>query len=518
VYLKLTGGIIAGNITITGNISATGTISSPNITAMSGNIATVSGTVATQATQIAGLSGTVATQATQIAGLSGTVATQATQIAGLSGTVAGHVGAGGSAHALATTSVNGFMSSSDFNKLAGIQSSAINQTTADGRYLRLTGGVLSGSLVVTAENSFIGVDTGQSRMGFYKKVGSPPVIAVASGNAFQVVESNQTNLNDGNISGATVNTLLQVNSSSISYKANVVYHAGNFVTGNYVTTSYLTTNYYTATQVDTKVSAAGDIRAASANVFTNTNTFRNAGQAIKVYPTANVSPGVKVVQVQDFNAIDLFTIDSSGNVTVKGNLNVSGSTVYQNATTTSGNQTIVGSLTVSGNTNLGATSTDVTTIKGQMVIASGTVVKEIGVYNQVHKRPLYGIAGDMRFETDTVGYEPVSEMNGDLTGYATPQTPSGATRYYRLYVVYGDDITQPQATAGQASRIRLSGNTVKDFNLSYSWWTSAARRDWYSPYFTDIPAGNVDVYAGLAQSGNTLGLRWMELLYYDVYL
>jgi hypothetical protein len=63
----------------------------------------------------------------------------------------------------------------------------------------------------------------------------------------------------------------------------------------------------------------------------------------------------------------------------------------------------------------------------------------------------------------------------------------------------------------------LSGNTVKDLTLGYSWWEADARRDWYSPYFTDIPAGNVDVYAGLTQSGNNLGLRWIELLYYDVY-
>jgi hypothetical protein len=608
MYLKLTGGAIAGNITITGNISATGTISSPTITAMSGNIATISGTVATHTAQIAAVSGTVATHTTQIAAISGTVATHTTQIAGLSGnlntqvstlsgniaglsgsvstqatqiaglsgnlaglsgsvttslsthttqiaglsgnlaglsgsvstlttnfsglngsvaglsgTVAGHIGSNGASHAIATASLNGFMSASDFTKLAGVQTSAINQTTADGRYLRLTGGVLSGSLVVTAENSFIGVDTGQSRMGFYKKVGAQPVIAVASGVAFQVQESNQTDLSVG-ISGATVTTLLNVNSSSVSYKGNTMYHAGNFVTGNYVTMTYLSGNYYSMTQtysaaqIDTKVAAAGDIRAASANVFTNTNTFRNAGQAIKVYPTANVAAGIQVVQVQDFNANDLFTIDSSGNVTVRGNLNVSGSTVYQNATTTSGNQTIVGSLTVSGNTNLGGSSTDTTTIKGTMLIPSGTVVKQIGIYNEVHRRPLYGIAGDMRFQTDTVGYESVSEFNGDLAGYASPQSPSGATRYYRLYAIYGDDITQPQASGGQSGKIRLSGNTVKDFNLSYSWWIPDARRDWYSPYFTDIPAGNVDVYAGLAQSGNNLGIRWIELLYYDVYL
>ncbi|MGG1664606.1 hypothetical protein ACIFQN_35430, partial [Brevibacillus sp. NRS-1366] len=45
-----------------------------------------------------------------------------------------HIGLGGSTHALATTTTAGFMSGPDKDKLNGIQTGAINKTTADGLY------------------------------------------------------------------------------------------------------------------------------------------------------------------------------------------------------------------------------------------------------------------------------------------------------------------------------------------------------------------------------------------------
>ena len=57
----------------------------------------------------------------------------------------GHVGATGTAHGLVTTSTHGFMSSVDKSKLDGIQASAINQSTADGRYALRTTSISAGN-------------------------------------------------------------------------------------------------------------------------------------------------------------------------------------------------------------------------------------------------------------------------------------------------------------------------------------------------------------------------------------
>lgn len=69
-----------------------------------------------------------------------------------------HVGSGGTAHALVTTTAHGFMDFSDKVKLDGIQSGAINQTTADSRYLKLTGGTVDGYLRVGTTREVASLD------------------------------------------------------------------------------------------------------------------------------------------------------------------------------------------------------------------------------------------------------------------------------------------------------------------------------------------------------------------------
>jgi hypothetical protein len=73
-----------------------------------------------------------------------------------------HVGSGGSSHALATSLVHGFMSATDKSKLDGIESSAINQTTADGRYLKQTGGRIVGDLEIVKSNSDVSLRMGDT--------------------------------------------------------------------------------------------------------------------------------------------------------------------------------------------------------------------------------------------------------------------------------------------------------------------------------------------------------------------
>lgn len=62
-----------------------------------------------------------------------------------------HKGSGGNAHPLVTASSAGFMDPDDKKKLDTIAEGGINQTTADARYLRLIGGVMTGPLVLTGD-------------------------------------------------------------------------------------------------------------------------------------------------------------------------------------------------------------------------------------------------------------------------------------------------------------------------------------------------------------------------------
>ncbi|MNJ90163.1 hypothetical protein D3C87_77570 [compost metagenome] len=62
-----------------------------------------------------------------------------------------HKGSGGSAHPLVTPTSAGFMDPEDKKKLDTIAEGGINQTTADARYVRLIGGVMTGPLVLTGD-------------------------------------------------------------------------------------------------------------------------------------------------------------------------------------------------------------------------------------------------------------------------------------------------------------------------------------------------------------------------------
>jgi hypothetical protein len=296
---------------------------------------------------------------------------------------------------------------------------------------------------------------------------------------------------------------------------NIVWHSGNFVPSNY----YTTAQTYTQAQIDSKVAAAGDIRAASANVFTNTNTFTNAGQAIKIAPTSNVANGTKVFQVTDSATNDIFVIDASGNVTVRGNLVVSGNTVYQQATTISGNQTIVGQLTISGNTLLGATSTDVTTVSGTLVLASGTVFKQVGVEQLVARFPVYGIGGDLQLQIDSTTYESVTKHYWTFEAggrSCIPAVPSGATRKYKLLVVY--------STSGASStgtlRIVQDGTSTELMAVtlpSVQGSVTGQSRTFISPAFTTSYANHTEFQAKTDVNGNILVIKYVEVIAYDVY-
>jgi YVTN family beta-propeller protein len=77
-------------------------------------------------------------------------------------TLNGHAGSGGSAHAVAISGgANGFIDGVNYGKLLRIQDNSINQATADGRYLQITGGNITGTLNtkdITLTGTIDGVD------------------------------------------------------------------------------------------------------------------------------------------------------------------------------------------------------------------------------------------------------------------------------------------------------------------------------------------------------------------------
>ncbi len=132
----------------------------------------------------------------------------------------------------------------------------------------------------------------------------------------------------------------------------------------------LATKYYDKTQVDSMVAGAGDIRAASANVFTNMNIFNHGGLALKVQPSVNVSGGTTLVSVNNFSGESLFGVKHNGDITIPGNLIVQGTTQYAGTQNINGDYNVNGNLSVSGNTTLGDASSDTVNVKATLILAN----------------------------------------------------------------------------------------------------------------------------------------------------
>jgi DNA-binding beta-propeller fold protein YncE len=184
--------------------------------------------------------------------------------------------------------------------------------------------------------------------------------------------------------------------------------------------------------------------------------------------------------------------------------------VYVKKSGASGSTTITGDLILDGN----------------VTIPSDHALKHIGEYEIVHRRPLYGIADDLQFQTSSTDWEDLVRALG-LTQYAMPSPKTGATRYYRLYAIYSDDCTSDGATP----RLRIMNETktasIYEWSMPGTWSDERYwRRDAYSPFFSMSNPGHVYIQMRIQNdAGNfdnsvaqhDVGLRWLELIAYDVY-
>jgi hypothetical protein len=134
----------------------------------------------------------------------------------------------------------------------------------------------------------------------------------------------------------------------------------------------------------------------------------------------------------------------------------------------------------------------------------------------VHRRPLFGVAGDapVNFNASTPGtvvrpliYAPFS--------YAVPPIQPGATRKYRVYAIYSDS----QTTNGDVDIIiELEGGAgTYTFRVPRTWGHPNYQRDAYSDFIVGQPAGaHAKIMVRTTYNGDGR-LYYLELQAFDVY-
>lgn len=151
-------------------------------------------------------------------------------------------------------------------------------------------------------------------------------------------------------------------------------------------------------------------------------------------------------------------------------------------------------------------------------------IKEIGKYEIVHRKPLYGIAGDLQMQTSSSSWENIVNFYS-LFGDGIPTPKEGATRYYKLYAVYGDNILETDDVRGRIRLKQTSNNlTVYEWKMPYTWGEANGRKDAYSEAFSTDSTEDISIELRVQNdlnnySGDTkeIGIEWLELIAYDVY-
>lgn len=154
------------------------------------------------------------------------------------------------------------------------------------------------------------------------------------------------------------------------------------------------------------------------------------------------------------------------------------------------------------------------------------IIKEINKPYIVHSRPLYGLAGDLQFQTNSNTWELITN-HYNLFGYAMPLAQTGATRKYRLYCVYGDNITD---TDTMRAKIRIVTDetiptVIHEWVLPNTWGSANGKADAYSDMFTALNNGkHHNIQVCIQDSNGTyvgndkeIGIEWLELIAYDVF-
>lgn len=174
----------------------------------------------------------------------------------------------------------------------------------------------------------------------------------------------------------------------------------------------------------------------------------------------------------------------------------------------------------------GGTVSGELSVEGNLVV--GGTIKQANKYEVVHRRPLYGLAGDLQLETGSSSWIDVTKLQKNLFGYAMPPVQEGATRYYRLYAVYGDNISSEDSVRARM-RIATSGtptNVLHEWTLPETGANHKDLRDCYSEYFSipSLESSDHKIQIRIQNSSGTysgedkrIELEWLELVAYDVF-
>jgi len=141
-------------------------------------------------------------------------------------------------------------------------------------------------------------------------------------------------------------------------------------------------------------------------------------------------------------------------------------------------------LITTGNVGIGTSNPQAKLhVNGNIYVSSGNI-RVSGKIEVVHKRPMFGINNLVR-TTSLTGSTPTTLIGGNMIygpyGYAIPTPQQGATRYFRIYAVYSDNIIN-----GVFPVIRIvntnNSSLYVDYNIesTYGDTTGAHSRDSYS--------------------------------------
>lgn len=283
-------------------------------------------------------------------------------------------------------------------------------------------------------------------------------------------------------------------------------------------------NVYTKNEVDIAVTNAGDIKSAQANTFSNTNTFTRSGLAIKIQPATEPPAGTTLLQVNSAVGNSLITIGSTPEDTQKakfvihGDLEVTGTTIQKATQEIQGDMSVSGKLRVDGDVTLGDALTDQTTIKGDLRLEGE--LKPINKSLEVARFSVYGIGGDLQFQTDSTSFEDIishySTFNGSISGSALPPVATNAERRYAIAIAY--------STVGLASNAQLKiieyGTTtsIVEFTLPMvNGFANGMVRHFISPMFTTNSLAHTTFQAKSAGTGKDLVIKHIEVVAYDYY-
>jgi hypothetical protein len=148
----------------------------------------------------------------------------------------------------------------------------------------------------------------------------------------------------------------------------------------------------------------------------------------------------------------------------------------------------------------------------------------VGYTNIVNRRPIWGVGGTasqayfQTASTTDVSFFLVYQYGP--FGYAVPATGTGATRQYRLYVVYVDNM---QGSSWNVDFV-LTGGTTVSFNLPTTYGGTPWMRDAYSTSTVNDPSntnhGTVNVRfnrTGAVVNPAYVNIHYMELQAIDQY-